>query len=362
VRKCIFLLLTFFILFAATSVSAQSNDPQTTYFEAKIINIEDKDNLIENIVGLSNKIITVASLDKSSKNKVFTIDTAVVPSSISNQFKPGDTLIVSKTIDPNGKPIFNVVDYVRKKELLMLFMLFFLLVVGVARFQGIFSFVGMIVSFFVIMNIIIPQILAGNNPVFISIFGAIFIVPITFYLSHGINKKTTIAIVGTLIALVFVAILSHFAIDITRLTGFVSEEASFIQSFKGNADKIQDLLLAGIIISTLGILDDITISQTSVVQELVRANPKFTTKQLFTKAMAVGRDHIGSLVNTLVLVYAGASLPLFILFAEQNISVSTAINHELIATEIVKILVSSIGLVLSVPITTLLAAHFIPKK
>lgn len=359
--KTINIFVVLFLFVFVSYCSAEEAVPKISYFEAEIVDIQNKQSPSQNVSGISNKIISAIFQDASGGEKKITLDDSGLAPSVSHQFEKGDRILISKTTDQDGTEIFTVVDFIRSKQLFMLFISFFVLVLLVARFRGVFSFVGMIISYFVIMQIIIPQILNGNNPVFISILGCAIIVPITFYLSHGINKKTTIAIVSTILALSIVALFAHVAIVFTRLTGLASEEAGFIQAFKGNDIKMTDLLLAGIMISTLGVLDDITISQASVVDQLTKTNSKLSTNQLFMKAMSVGRDHIGSLVNTLVLVYAGASLPLFLLFADQHIAVSAVVNFELIATEIVKTIVSSFGLVLSVPIATLLSARLLRK-
>ena len=212
-----------------------------------------------------------------------------------------------------------------------------------------------------IFAFILPQISAGHDPIFIAILASLFIIPVTFYLSHGLSRKTTTAVAGTFIALIITGILATIFVNVTRLTGFSSEEAGFLQAEKGGLVNIKGLLLAGIIVSVLGILDDITVSQASVVHQLKKLSPNLTLMQLYSKAMEVGRDHIASVVNTLVLVYAGAAMPLFLLFIDSSRPFGQVINHELIAEEIIRTLVASIGLILAVPITTFLTAYFIKK-
>lgn len=293
--------------------------------------------------------------------KTISIDTVFSPNPSGETYKVGEKVLVSFTKATGGDHV-SIIDYDRKQALLILAVIFIALVVLVTRWQGVASFIGMGFSFYIVVNMIIPQIVQGVNPVFISILGTALMIPVMFLLAHGINKKTVSAITGTLLSLLVTGLLAALFIDIAHLTGFASEEAVFIQSFNSDITMIRHLLLAGIIIGTLGILDDVTISQTAVVEKLVEANPKYSVRQLFVRSMDVGRDHIASLVNTLVLVYAGASLPLFVLFQNQKMAFSPIINHEIIATEIVRTLVASIGLVLAVPLTTLIAVVFIKQK
>lgn len=279
-------------------------------------------------------------------------------------FKEGEQVLVAITQNPNtGDLGITIEDRVRRFPLQVLFAIFLLIVIAVGRLKGILSFIGMIFSFVIIGKFIVPQIMFGNDPLLISLFGALFIIPVTFYIGHGLKWQTTISVISTFIALFITGVLAYIFVIFAKLTGFSAEEAVFIQALPGQQINIQSLLLAGIIIGAMGVLDDITIAQTSIVDKLIKANPKYTFKQVFSEAMDVGRDHISSLVNTLILVYAGASLPLFVLFYNSQLgSYSDVMNMEVIATEIVRTLVSSIGIISAVPITTLLASWYIKKQ
>jgi uncharacterized membrane protein len=245
--------------------------------------------------------------------------------------------------------------------LLVLFIIFAILAVAVGKVWGATSILGMGFSFLVIFKFILPQIIKGSDPVTIAIFGSLFIIPVTFYLSHGLNKKTHIAIIGTLISLVITGILANIFVEVSKLTGFASEEAGFLHFDKEGAINMKGILLAGIIIGTLGILDDVTVSQSAIVYQLNDANKKLGFGQLFSRAMKVGHDHVSSMVNTLVLVYTGAAMPLLLLFINNPRPFSELINYEIIADEIVRTLVGSIGLILAVPITTFIAAYYISE-
>lgn len=292
----------------------------------------------------------------SLKDKKITIENGNLPMSNLQKYKVGDELVITFSKDFEGNDMFFITDYVRRGALAWLFVIFVVMAVAIGRWQGMASLIGMGISFLVIFKFILPKIYAGGDPVQVAILGSLVIIPATFLLSHGVNKKTGIAVVGTLIALVVTGILAHIFVDAAKLTGFASEEAGFLQAFKPGLINIKGLLLAGIIIGVLGVLDDITISQSAIVQQLKAANPKLKAGELYKKAMAVGKDHIASMVNTLVLVYTGAALPLLLIFIDNPHPFSEIVNYEIIADEVVRTLVGSIGLILAVPITTFIAS------
>ena len=258
--------------------------------------------------------------------------------------------------------MFYISDFVRLDSLIWLFIIFIILTIYIAKCMGLMSLIGMAISFLIIFFYILPNISAGLDPIQIAITGSLFIIPITFYFSHGLNKKTTVAIVGTIIALIITGILASIFVNFAKLTGFASEEASFLEVAKPGAINMKGLLLAGIIIGVLGVLDDITISQSAIVFQLKEINNKLKFSELYSRAMNIGQDHISSMVNTLILVYTGAALPLLILFINNPRPFSEVINYEMIADEIVRTLVGSIGLILSVPITTFIASMIASKK
>ncbi len=253
------------------------------------------------------------------------------------------------------------IDMIRRTPMYILFFLFLGVVFFVAKAQGLRAFLGMLLSFALLFTILLPSILAGNNPLLMTILTSALIVPIIFYLSHGISTKTHTAALGTLSALLLTGVLALIFTEFAHLTGFASEEVTFLQAYFPGGIPAKGLLLSGIIISLLGILDDVTITQASVVHKLREANHKLSNVELFKKAMDVGRDHIASVVNTLVLVYVGASLPLMLLFMSDQVPLMEALNTEVVAEEIIRMLVGSIGLVAAVPLTTALAVVITDK-
>ncbi|MCL4364467.1 YibE/F family protein [Patescibacteria group bacterium] len=346
--KKIFIVLSLIAgLLSFTVPILAQNRPSSTLEEALIIN-ETASN------------VKIRLLGKNDQGKEVTIEKNQYPLAYSLSYKTGDRVIVTVSKTPNGKTDYYISDVDRKPALLLLMTVFILLVILVTRLQGVTSLLGMVFSFYVIQQMIIPNIIAGTDPIVSTFLGAILIIPVTYYLAHGFNKKTNVAIFGTFITLLLTTALAYGFTILTKLTGFASEEASFLQtSLATNQINIKSLLLAGIVIGALAVLNDITISQASIVESLRQSNKNLSFWELYNHAMKVGRDHIGSLVNTLILVYIGASFPLVILFYNNPIPFGLVANQEIIATEIVRTLVTSIGIIAAVPITTYLSCLLI---
>lgn len=360
-KKLFLIFLTFFFLFIPSLVTAQTG--QDEVLEGKVVNIlEEQERETELGTQFYQKIevlITQGSLKDQKVEVEVGGDVSVVGQP---RYRVDDEVVVVKGEDYEGNQVFYIADFVRRDPLIFLFFLFVVLVITVARWRGTASLIGLTISFLVIFKFILPMIYAGYDPVLITILASLVIIPVTFYLSHGFNRKTSIAIGGTLVALLITGFLAKIFVEATKLTGFASEEAGFLQVARGDLVNIKGLLLAGIIIGALGVLDDISVAQSALVQQLKEANPKMKAKELFMRAMSVGQDHIASMVNTLVLVYTGASLPLLLLFIDNPLPFSQIVNYEIIAEEIVRTLVGSIGLITAVPITTLLASSLDFKK
>ena len=273
-----------------------------------------------------------------------------------------DKLVVGYGETVEGEKYFYVIDYVRKSLLGWLLVAFVVVTVAVARKWAVTSLLGMGFSFLIIFRLILPMIIEGQDPVWVAVGGAVLIIPVTFYLSHGLNKKTNAAILGTIISLLLIGWLSKWFIEISHLTGLVSDEAGFFLIESGGGVDMKGILLAGIIIGALGVLDDVTVSQAAIVAELKETDKSLGWGKLYKKAMRVGHDHITSMINTLVLVYAGAAMPLLLLFVSGGLSFGEVVNYEVVAEEIMRMLVGSIGLVLAVPITTLIAAGWMKRS
>ncbi len=367
VKKFFLTLVLVLALFSSHKVYAQEDEfsqppaaptPSVNY-EARVTKIsEEKEIEFDGKKQLYQKL-ELQITSENDKGKTIMIENGNLPSATIKRFNIGDRVLINKDQTPDGSEIYFITDYIRRSSLLWLFVIFLGLTLLVGRTRGLMSVVGMCVSFLVIFYFILPRILAGNDPSFITILASVFLIPVTFYLSHGFNKKTTAAVLGTIASLVVTGVLAHYFVNDANLTGFASEEAGFLQTFTQGAVNVQGLILAGIIIGLLGVLDDITISQAAVVSELKKASDKLSTWDLYKRAMEVGKDHIASSVNTLVLVYAGVALPLLLLFVNNPHPFTEVINYEIVAEEVVRTLVASIGLILAVPITTIISALWI---
>jgi len=267
----------------------------------------------------------------------------------------GDKIIVAESPTPGGSTQYAVLDHQRGLQLAVLVGLFALVTIGFGRWQGLAALVGLAVSFAILLAFILPAIAVGKPPLLIAIVGASAIMFAVLYLTHGFSVQTSVAVLGTLVSLALTGGLAVAATSALHLTGFGSEDTGLLAVFLGQVDP-RGLLLAGIVIGTLGVLDDVTVTQAATVGELAEANPAMGARALYRSATRIGRAHIASTVNTIVLAYAGASLPLLLLVILGGQSASTVLTSEFIVDEIVRSVVGTIGLIAAVPVTTWLAA------
>jgi uncharacterized membrane protein len=270
-------------------------------------------------------------------------------------FRSGQRVRLSILQQPGQPTFYNLRDLERGRPMLALAALFMLAVIAFGRWQGVRSLIGLACSFAVIVGFVVPAILRGQSPVPVALVGAMAIMLVSLYLSTGLGRKTTAAVVGTALALGLTAALTAGFVELASLTGLASEDA-LNASFQVGGISLRGLLLAGIILGGLGVLDDVTVSQASLVFELRRADPAAGFGELVRGALVVGRDHVAATVNTLFLAYAGASLPLLVLFVSGGDSLGTVATAEAVAAEVVRTLCGSVGLIAAVPLTTLLAA------
>ncbi|MFG3364363.1 YibE/F family protein [Streptomyces sp. NPDC090032] len=281
--------------------------------------------------------------------------TEIVQPDSPRQLHGGQKVIVAYAPDAPKELQYSVTDVNRRLPMAVLAGIFALAVVVVGRLRGVMALVALAVSFMVLTFFILPAILQGSNPLVVAVVGASAIMLIALYMCHGLTARTSVAVLGTLVSLLLIGVLGSGFIDWAALTGNTDDNTGLIHGLYPHID-MSGLLLAGVIIGSLGVLDDVTVTQTSAVWELHQADPTMGRRALYRAGIRIGRDHIASVVNTLVLAYAGAALPLLLLFSIAQSSVGTVANSELVAEEIVRTLVGSIGLVASVPLTTALAA------
>lgn len=274
----------------------------------------------------------------------------------------GQVIRVSSSLDSRGSPTYLITDFERRGSLLWLALLFTALVVAFGRWRGALSLLGLGVGLAIVLAFIVPAILDGSPPLWVAIFGSLAAMIVTILLAHGAGAKSVAAILGTAGSLVLVALLASLAVGLTNITGFSSEEStSLAQNGVLNLESLSGLVLAGMVIGALGVLDDVTVSQASTVVALRKANPSLRFRGLYSRAVEVGRDHVSATVNTLVFAYVGASLPILLILTSTDLGLIDGINLELVAKEVVAMLVGSIGLIVAVPLTTAIAAALVAK-
>jgi uncharacterized membrane protein len=349
--QIVFLAISLFAIF----IGRVEANAQTESLEGQVINIIEKiDNNEDGEADVQKLEVKLLSGDKEG-------DTVEVKNSLTNEvggieYEMGDRVQLELNENDETGRNYYIVGYVRKIPILVLSLIFVILAILVGQIKGLTALISLGMTFVVIFTYTLPNMYAGKSPVIISIITILFIIPITFYVAHGFNKKTSISVVGALIAISLTVMFAQVAVNATRLTGFGTDEANILNVLSRKDFDMRGLLLAGMIISSVGVLDDVTISQAGVVEKLKEVNNKLKFKELFTQSMEIGHDHIASMINTLVLVYAGASLPLLLIFVESPKSLGNVINMPFIAEEIVRMIVGSVSLILAVPVTSLIAS------
>jgi len=275
------------------------------------------------------------------------------------RFVPGDQvyIIVNKT--PNNVLQAYYVDYKRSTPLAILLGAFVLSILIMGRWKGLGSLIALGFSMIMITGYVIPHILAGEDPIKVSLIGSVILLAVTLYLTYGWNLKTHASVLSIMLSLLLTGVLSLLFVTLARLTGYGDENAMYLMQASSIQIDPRGLLLGGMIIGALGVLDDLVTSQSAAVVEIHDANPSLGFQRTFQKAMRVGQDHVAATVNTLVLAYTGASLPLLLIFTLGNGNYTFLINSEFLAEEIVRTLVGSLGLIAAVPISTLIATVLI---
>jgi uncharacterized membrane protein len=272
--------------------------------------------------------------------------------------QPRDTVLVTIGTRPDGILTVYFVDFERVPSLLWLTGIFVLVILIMSRWKGLRSILSLVFSLLVIIGYIIPHILAGEDPLWVSIMGSIVLLGVTLYLTYGWNLKTHAAVVSMILVLLITGTLAVLFVFFTRLTGSGDENSLFLLQLLNTQINLRGLLLGGMIIGALGVLDDLVTTQASAVFELRNANESLGFRELFHSAMRIGQDHVAATVNTLVLAYAGAALPMLLMFSLGRGNYGLLVNYEFIAEEIVRTLVGSLGLVIAVPLTTAIASQF----
>ena len=306
------------------------------------------------------QLVTAELTDGSDSGKRVQLQLSAIRS-LDPDLDPGDRIRVTEAPEPPAGqeaiagPAYAFYDFQRGRPMLVLALFFVAIVLVFARLRGALSLIGLGASLAVVLLFLGPAILDGKSPIAVAIVGSLAVALITIPLAHGRGPKTLAAVLGTAASLLLTALLAWVFTKSAHLTGFSNEEAATLD-LAGADISLEGLVLAGMVIGALGVLDDVTVSQSSTVLALRSANPALGFAELFGTALRVGRDHVSATVNTLVLAYVGASLPLLLIFSSTDLGVGEALSTELVAKEVVATLVGSIGLIAAVPLTTALAA------
>jgi len=275
---------------------------------------------------------------------------------------PGDRVLVSQQRGEGDVRQYAIEDIVRLPSLAPLLALLVLALLVVARWKGLASLAGLAGSLAVFLLAIVPAVGRGDDPLAATLVGAFAVLIVAIFVVHGFNRKSLAALAGTAVCLLVVIGLAAAGLVLAHVTGFGTEEAVFLAVGTGGRVDLARLVLAGVVVGSLGALVDMGVGQASATFELAAIDPDLRGGRLYGSALNVGRDHIGSLVNTLALAYFGTSLPLIVLLSLGNMPLSLALNGETIVGPIVAILVSSVGLVLCVPITTAAAVALAGRR
>lgn len=267
--------------------------------------------------------------------------------------KEGQKVVIDDRFDSQ------ITDKYRLLSLVLAMLIFIAVAVVFGGIEAVYSLVGLAFSTIVLIEIVLRGLLNGWPALLVTVLGASLIAIFSIYLAHGVKKRTTVSVVAIIATMVISVILTVFLVDIAHLFGLGSEDAFYLVTDPNNVINLRGILMAGIIIGTLGVLDDITTSQAAAIDEISKANPSLDSKELYKRGVSIGKEHISSLINTLFLAYAGASLPLLIVFVKSDIPAWVLVNNELIAEEIIRTVVGSTALVLAVPITTFLASRYL---
>lgn len=347
-------------------VAAEDESSFKGYFKGKVVEVS-----FEQIdESQNNKSITqqlkVDFRDDSNKIQNTVIDnTQILDKAGSVQYKVGDKVVLG--LLPEGVGFageqYVIIDRYRMPGIYVVVGVFLLLAVLIGKLRGVTALVGLGITGAILLLFIAPQILLGKNALTVALVGSGAIVMVSMFISHGFTKRIKVAATSTLVSLAIAGFVTWLFVELSGLFGLGQSDAFLLQTGFLGAINLQGVLLAGIIISVLGILDDVTTAQTAAVEELHKLDPNLTIKTLYKKGLSIGREHIASLINTLILVYAGAALPLFLLLTLQKSQpLWVLLNSEFIAEELVRSLVGSSILILAVPISTLLAAYVFTKQ
>lgn len=355
-------------LFLNTVLAAPNTEAgfKTESFKAKVIElIAEEEKEREAGGSYIQQDLKLEAIDGPRKGEEFIyLGISKIEVSDSNVHKVGDKVFVDVFTNELGEETVYLTGQDRSLAMYILIALFALVFIVIGRSKGLKSLLSLVVSFIVILKFILPQILAGRDPFIISLIGGLLIMAAIIYFTEGWTKKSHLAILAVLASLSITLVLSIIFTNFARLSGMAQEETVFLIDLAGATINFKGLLLAGMLIGAIGVLDDIIIGQLETVERIKEANPVLSPKRVFSLSYKIGNTHLGTMVNTLFLTYAGAALPLLLIFtigAQSGLDLSRNLNSELITTEVVRTLVGSIGVMLAMPISTFFGAYGLRK-
>jgi len=364
-KKIIILTILFFLL--PFVVFAEGDLASDKFFKAEVLEIlEQRENTLPDGEIVIQQNLKLKGKDGEYKEKtVEFIGIDDFTTLKSNLYKKGDIVMVVASQNEEGQENYYITEYVRSGIVWWLFAIFVFILFLVGRWKGLRSLLSLALTFFVIIKYIIPSILSGGNILPVTIIGSVLILTFVIYITEGFNKRSHVSMLSSLFVLALVMFFSFLFVYLAKLSGVASEEVAYLVNIGEGLVNFKGLLLSGIIIGTLGVMDDVIISQVASVEQIYKTDPKQSPNEVFKKAYQIGVSHISSMTNTLFLAYAGASLPLLVLFVSGDSAFSSwndIINNEAIATEIIRTLSGSIGIILAVPVTTILASWMFRSK
>lgn len=334
-------------------------DSQEVFARAQVLQVINS--YIQKFAGgkIYNENLKVQFLEGREKGKIVTIDYSTDATFGIQRIEKNAIVVIDSKPLPSRQVYYSIYQPYRLNNLFWIIVGLILLIFAVVGKRGIGAIIGLAISLATILFFIMPQILNGKDPLTVCIIGAIVILFVTTYVAHGISTKTTIALVGTAFSLILAAGFSFIAVKLTYLLGLGDQNSYTLQLATAHQINPQGILLGGIIIGTLGALNDLTTTQSVTVFALAKENPKQHFSHLYNKSMNIGREHIISMINTLVLAYAGSSFAIFLFFAFNPINLPwwLLLNDQLTMEEIIRAVVGSVALILAVPITTLIASY-----
>jgi uncharacterized membrane protein len=355
-----------FALFLPVSFSqggALSDQPREEFATAKVIALPDEDVTMDFGVSITTQHVRLQIISGKEAGKVLDIDNGVLEDRDDMRLALGEVVVLDKTYKSDGSVLYLVKEKYRLPSIVWLTIIFVAITVFFGRLTGLTSILGLAASVLILVLFVIPRIVAGDDPLIICLVGAVAIACSSLFLAHGFNKRTSVALLSTVVTLGIAAIAALISVYAAGLFGMGSEESMFLQSGLLQNIDLRGLLLGGMIIGCLGVLDDITTAQCAAIEEISKANPMLSVEQLRKAGFSVGREHIASLINTLALAYVGASLPLLLLFKTQDTyPLWVTLNGEFLAEEIIRTLVGSVTLVFAVPVSIFFAVSFLKVK